>query len=493
MCPGRESRKVISELSAGNDREFSRRLPPTAMWLARASLLVGVIFILLSLPMSADYNYWSNTPYPTYWGIFVTTIFLVIVYPTIPLVLWFYTGLITCVINALRRGGPKASLLVPVLSLPLCASWLLYLGAVRDWGSSFRPLYGCAVFAAGCTLMFFSTVPGFYYWFRRKGWVKGLSRRQALIIGWILWVLALFLPGYPYLGFSHPMLEYLANTPRLDFQNLMHILAWPRVLLSLWYYLALLAAFIWTFLPKFAGNPRIKQALRLISLGLLQAVFVSTWMIIHPPRGIAYYGPIAFAVGSMLICIGIWIIPPRRVKEVDQANYVKPNIAGGAALIIGWILWFQAMYLTGYPHLGFSHPMLADLAITLRLDFQNLMHILAWPRVLLSLWYYLALLAAFIWTFFPKFAGNPRIKQALRLISLGLLQAVFVSAWMIIHPPREIAYYYGPFALSVGSTLICIGVWLIPPRRRKPAGGEIGMPSTTSGANPDSGTEGTCS
>ena len=168
MCPDRDNTKCISELSAGSDMEFSRRLPPTAMWLARTSLLVGVIFILLALPMSADYNYWNNTPYPTYWGIVGITIFLVIFYPTIPLVLWFYTGLLTCVINALRRGGPRASLLVPVLSLPLCASWLLYLGAVREWGSSFRPLYGCAMFAAGCTLMFFSTLPGLYYWIKLR-------------------------------------------------------------------------------------------------------------------------------------------------------------------------------------------------------------------------------------------------------------------------------------------------------------------------------------
>lgn len=177
MCPDRESTMGMSVPPAGGDTNFSRRLPPPAMWLARAALAVGVIFVLLALPMSADYNYWSNTPYPTYWGIFVVTIFLVIFYPTIPLVLWFYTGLLTCVVNALRRGGPRASLLVPVLSLPLCASWLLYLGAVREWGSSFRPLYGCAVFAGGCTLMFFSTLPGLYYWIKLR--LPGKKKKVA--------------------------------------------------------------------------------------------------------------------------------------------------------------------------------------------------------------------------------------------------------------------------------------------------------------------------
>jgi hypothetical protein len=138
------------------------------MWLARASLVVGIVFVLITLPMSADYNYWNNTPYPTYCGIFMITIFLVIFYPTIPLVLWFYTGLLTCVINALRRGGPRRSLLVPVLSLPLCTSWILYVLAARWWGSSYRPLDGYAVFATGCTLMFFSTLPGLYYWVKYK-------------------------------------------------------------------------------------------------------------------------------------------------------------------------------------------------------------------------------------------------------------------------------------------------------------------------------------
>ena len=168
MCPDLDSTMGISVPPAGVDANFSRRLPPTAMRLARASLVAGVIFVLLALPMSADYNPWNNAPYPTCGGIFLITLFLVIFYPTIPLVLWFYTGLLTCVVNALRRGGPRASLLVPVLGAPLCASWVLYILAARWWGTSFRPLYGYPVFATGCTLMFFSTVPGLYYWIKLR-------------------------------------------------------------------------------------------------------------------------------------------------------------------------------------------------------------------------------------------------------------------------------------------------------------------------------------
>ena len=164
MCPDRDNRKCISELSARSDLEISRRLPPPAMWLARAFLLVGVIFILIALPMSADYGSWNNTPCPTYGGIFLMTFFLVIFYPTIPLVLWFYTGLLTCVISALRRGGPGRSLLVPVLGAPLCASWVLYIPAARWRTTSLHPLYGYLVFAIGCTLVFSSTLPGLYYW-----------------------------------------------------------------------------------------------------------------------------------------------------------------------------------------------------------------------------------------------------------------------------------------------------------------------------------------
>ena len=75
MCRDRDSTIGTSVPPAGVDANASRRLPPPAMWLARASLAVGVIFILRSLPMSADYNYWNYTPYPTYDGIFLMTLF----------------------------------------------------------------------------------------------------------------------------------------------------------------------------------------------------------------------------------------------------------------------------------------------------------------------------------------------------------------------------------------------------------------------------------
>ena len=75
MCPDRDSTMGMSVPPAGVDAKFSRRLPPTAMWLARASLVAGVIFILRSLPMSADYNPWNYTPCPTYGGVFVMTFF----------------------------------------------------------------------------------------------------------------------------------------------------------------------------------------------------------------------------------------------------------------------------------------------------------------------------------------------------------------------------------------------------------------------------------
>ncbi len=168
MCRDRDSTRGMSVPPAGGDANVSRRLPPRAIWPARASLVVGVILILRSLPMKADFNPWNNTPYSTYSGIFGMTLFLVIFYPTIPLVAWFYTGLLTCVINALRRGGPGRSLLVPVLSAPLCASWVLYMPAAAWRGRDMPPLHGYNVFAVGCTLVFFSTLPGLYYWIKLR-------------------------------------------------------------------------------------------------------------------------------------------------------------------------------------------------------------------------------------------------------------------------------------------------------------------------------------
>ncbi len=175
MCPDRESTMGMPVPPAGGDTNFSRRLPPPAMWLARAALALGVIFVLLALPMSADYNSWNHTPYPTYGGLFLTTLALIVFYPTIPLVLSFYISFFICVANASRRGGPRRSLLISILSIPLCASWALYIMAVRWWGlGSFQPLYGYPAFATGCTLMFFSTLPGLYYWIKFR-----LSRKNG--------------------------------------------------------------------------------------------------------------------------------------------------------------------------------------------------------------------------------------------------------------------------------------------------------------------------
>ena len=91
--------------------------------------------------------------------------------PLIPVLKWFCAGLLACVVGAFRRGGPRVSLLIPLLALPLALTFGLCL---RREHENLPRLYGAVVFAIGCTLMFISTLPGLYYWIKFR-----LSRKKG--------------------------------------------------------------------------------------------------------------------------------------------------------------------------------------------------------------------------------------------------------------------------------------------------------------------------
>lgn len=161
MCPDRDiDRPGASHLRAPV-------LPPALKISARMMGIAGVAICAASLRMPAAYLGFNNcNTYPTWYLISASVVFSLIVavaMPWLPLIgLWFWTGALTCVITVFRPGGPMASLLGPLLSSGLLASWILAsAGFDARCGHN---LYGGVVFAVGCSLMFISTLPGLYYW-----------------------------------------------------------------------------------------------------------------------------------------------------------------------------------------------------------------------------------------------------------------------------------------------------------------------------------------
>ncbi len=171
MCPDREFPQTGQRQStAGRDADL-RRLPPAAAWLVRGTCLAGIIAILISLPMNSDYGTWSwGAEVSPTWRLVVMTLiisaFLVI---TIPLACWWLLALAGTVAWALHPNGPEDSLFIPLSALGLLIAWVAPWLSVRTWEAvQGRPLWGSFVFAGGFTLMFLSTLPGLYYWIRRR-------------------------------------------------------------------------------------------------------------------------------------------------------------------------------------------------------------------------------------------------------------------------------------------------------------------------------------
>ena len=172
MCRDHEFHKVGRRRATLNREATPSRLPLVAAWITRSLCLAGIATVLASLSMSSDYGQWSfNRDVSQTWELVVVTIIIaVFLIITIPLVLWWLTATATAIFFALTPRGPKESLLLPLLAMGTLLSWLLpWLIAAPTWeGTSRPPLWGSFVFAIGCTLVFFSTLPGLYYWIKLR-------------------------------------------------------------------------------------------------------------------------------------------------------------------------------------------------------------------------------------------------------------------------------------------------------------------------------------
>ena len=166
---------------------------------------------------------------------------------------------------------------------------------------------------------------------------------------------------------------------------------------------------------------------------------------------------------------------PKAVKEVVRSSsdtylYRGRLAAGWVVYFAGWVIWIVSLWLP-IDHLAqgaWTHPN-APLPTGLFVILTALMPILAffdihlyWPY--LPLWlYYPGLFAALVCAFRPR---PPILFVLLRICSLAILE---VWVWELIYQikDRRGTFYWGGTVLALGSTLICLGVWLIPPRRAK--------------------------
>lgn len=189
MCPDRSSNdKSPEHLLTPRIVSDIDRLPRNARTLVRITCGAGVLAILASLPMECGYNTWKHEPYTT-WRMLLflfdeAQFFFPIVPFVLPFLLWYVGGVFPCIVNAFRPKGPKPSLLFPILSglapILLVVSFLFQqpsqestssaIGGVIDRGS------GGTVNLIGTIIIFISTLPGLYYWIRRR--VKKVMDRR---------------------------------------------------------------------------------------------------------------------------------------------------------------------------------------------------------------------------------------------------------------------------------------------------------------------------
>ena len=171
-----EGSSCVGHQKPGDSELGERRFVPQAKLLVRILFILGALNFLFSLPVNAGYSDWSRAPRPTWECLMALAISSVTVfYPLAPILIWFYSGIAACAVEALRKGGPKASLMPPLLAFPLLLTGWIYTIDVRYWERfNLPPLYGGLVFAVGCNLIFLSTLPGLYYWIKfRLSWRNG--------------------------------------------------------------------------------------------------------------------------------------------------------------------------------------------------------------------------------------------------------------------------------------------------------------------------------
>jgi hypothetical protein len=171
MCPDRDVNQNQRHHDVRNDEKDSQRLPPMAAWFVRGLCLGGLITILISLPMDSDYGMWTfgTAVSPTWRLVLVTLIISAFLIITIPFAIWWLLALVFTITWALAPRGPKVAILRPLFASGLLIAWVAPWLSIGTWQALQRgPLWGSFVFAIGFTLLFFSTLPGLYYWIRRR-------------------------------------------------------------------------------------------------------------------------------------------------------------------------------------------------------------------------------------------------------------------------------------------------------------------------------------
>ena len=158
--------------------------------------------------------------------------------------------------------------------------------------------------------------------------------------------------------------------------------------------------------------------------------------------------------------------------------------AGWTVYAIGWAVWFISLWTPAFflvPHATLPLPTIDFLILDLIGCLGALARLHFYSGLLIAP-YFLGLAAAVGCALRPKSA---RILTLLRIISLcGFLVDYGGVGYLMENHRRFLAG--GPL-LALGSTLICIGVWLVPPRHAMIAG-KNGKQSTASNTNPNSGT-----
>ena len=163
--------------------------------------------------------------------------------------------------------------------------------------------------------------------------------------------------------------------------------------------------------------------------------------------------------------------PVRQLKRAPKSafRYRLRLWAGWIIYTIGWGVWVISLWLpAGYLSQGaWTHPnkplptVIFVIATALIPIFAFFNIHLYWSY--LPLWlYYPGLLAAVLAAFRP---GSAKLLITLRLSSLALLESCLLEATHLFGGQQD-TFYYGADILALGSTLICLGVWLIPPRRK---------------------------
>jgi hypothetical protein len=154
--------------------------------------------------------------------------------------------------------------------------------------------------------------------------------------GWAVWLVAICLPGWDIvvlLGFSPtgpglPIAVWLLLAPLMVVDKLQRMHLTEALLLALCtipYFVAALTAARGAFRNR-RGLRGFRWPSRLLGLGLLEAWLYTGLLFPHqlpemPP------GFIVLAVGSTLICLGVWIIPPRQKhKDIPGSGPVVPQV-----------------------------------------------------------------------------------------------------------------------------------------------------------------------